>query len=201
MIEAVTFKLTRNGLIILLDDNLDFASIKRLLKKKLEESKDFFQGAILKTVIRGRELEKYELDELRQLIYLETGFDDVTEDVVTFDWSKNTIEGKTKFYRGTMRSGNLINFKGNVVVMGDVNPGAEIIATGNVLVTGSIKGMVHAGCKGNRNAIVSAQGIYPTQLRIADLITVSPNEKHEKISGFETAYIKDNEIYIVEEWF
>ena len=199
MIEAVTFKLTRNGLIILLDDNLDFSTIKRLLKKKLEESKDFFQGAILKTTIKGRDLETYELEELKQLINSHTGFEDISEDVVTFDWSKNTVEGKTKFYRGTMRSGNSINFKGNVVVMGDVNPGAEVVATGNILVTGMIKGTVHAGCKGNRNAIVSAQGIYPTQLRIADLITVSPSEKIEKIMNFETAYIKDNMICIVDE--
>ena len=83
--------------------------------------------------------------------------------------------------------------------MGDVNPGAEVVATGNILVTGMIKGTVHAGCKGNRNAIVSAQGIYPTQLRIADLITVSPSEKIEKIMNFETAYIKDNMICIVDE--
>ena len=62
---------------------------------------------------------------------------------------------------------------------------------------GVIKGTVHAGSKGNRNAIVSANGIYPTQLRIADLITVSPNEKvSERLSGFETAYIKENNIYI-----
>lgn len=199
MIEAVTFKLTRNGLIILLDDNLDFSTIKRLLKKKLEESKDFFQGAILKTTIKGRDLEAYELEELKQLINSETGFEDISEDVVTFDWSKNTVEGKTKFYRGTMRSGNKISFKGNVVVMGDINPGAEVIATGNILVTGMLKGTVHAGCKGNRNAIVSAQGIYPTQLRIADLITVSPENKYEKVMSFETAYIKDNMICIADE--
>ena len=109
MIEAVTFKLTKNGLVIVLDDNLDFLTIKRLLKKKLEESKEFFQGAILKTTIKGRELEKYELDELRKIISAETGFSEIEEDVVTFDWSKNTIEGKTKFYRGTMRGGNQIN--------------------------------------------------------------------------------------------
>lgn len=199
MIEAVTFKLTKNGLVIVLDDNLDFNTIKRLLKKKLEESKDFFQGAILKTTIQGRDLEDYELQELRQIISSETGFEDIDEEVVTFDWSKNTIEGKTKFYRGTMRSGNQINYKGNVVVMGDVNPGAEIIATGNIIVTGTLKGTVHAGCKGNRNAIVSAKGIYPTQLRIADLITVSPEDKPNEIQNFETACIRDNNIYIIEE--
>ena len=199
MIEAVTFKLTKNGLIIVLDDNLDFAMIKRLLKKKLEESKEFFQGVILKTTIKGRDLEKYELDELRTIISEETGFDDISEDVVTFDWNKNTVEGRTKFYRGTMRSGSQINFKGNVVIMGDVIPGAEVIATGNILITGILKGTVHAGCKGNRNAIVTAQGIYPTQLRIADIITVPPSSKVEKIKNFETAYIKDNNICISDE--
>ena len=197
MIEAVTFKLTKNGLRIILDDNLDFASIRRLLKKKLEESKDFFQGARLKTVLQGRDLEKHEFDELYKIINEETGFYEIEEEVTTFDWKQNIAEGKTKFYRGTMRSGNLIDYKGNVVVMGDVNPGAEIIATGNIVVMGMIKGTVHAGAKGNRNAIVSANGIYPTQLRIADLITVSPNEAgSEHTSGFETAYIKENNIYI-----
>lgn len=197
MIEAVTFKLTKSGLRIVLDDNLDFASIRRLLKKKLEESKDFFQGARLKTVIQGRDLEKHEFDELYKIINEETGFYEIEEEVTTFDWKQNIAEGKTKFYRGTMRSGNLIDYKGNVVVMGDVNPGAEIIATGNIVVMGIIKGTVHAGAKGNRNAIVTANGIYPTQLRIADLITVSPNEKgSEHVGGFETAYIKENNIYI-----
>ena len=199
MIEAVTFKLTKNGLVIVLDDNLDFLTIKRLLKKKLEESKEFFQGAMLKTTIKGRELEKYELEELRKLISSETGFSEIEEDIVTFDWSKNTIEGKTKFYRGTMRSGNQINYKGNVVVMGDVNPGAEVIATGNIIITGVLKGTAYAGSKGNRNAIVSAKGIHPTQLRIADLITVSPKDTLEKINNFEIAYIKDDNIYIDEQ--
>lgn len=196
MIEAITFKLTRNGLIIVLDDNLDFATIKRLLKKKLEESKEFFQGAILKTTIKGRDLEKYELEELRRIISSETGFEDIVEDIVTFDWSKNIVEGKTKFYRGTMRSGNQIDYKGNVVVVGDVNPGAEIIATGNIIITGTLKGTVHAGCKGNRNAIVTANGIHPTQLRIADLITISPCDDMKSLNIYETAYIRDNNIYI-----
>ena len=151
----------------------------------------------MKTVIQGRDLEKHEFDELYKIINEETGFYEIEEEVTTFDWKQNIAEGKTKFYRGTMRSGNLIDYKGNVVVMGDVNPGAEIIATGNIVVMGVIKGTVHAGAKGNRNAIVSANGIYPTQLRIADLITVSPNEAGTAhAEGFETAYIKENNIYI-----
>lgn len=199
MTEAVTFKMSKKGLSIILDGSMDFFTTKKLLKKKLDESEEFFKGTKLKTILKGKELNTQEFEEIKELIFEKTGFDDVTEDVVTFDWSKNTVEGKTKFYRGTMRSGNQINFKGNVVVMGDVNPGAEIIATGNILVMGILKGTVHAGCKGNNNAIVTAQGIYPTQLRIADIITVSPNEKIEKKQSFETAYVKDGMIYIGEE--
>lgn len=199
MTETVTFKMNKSGLGIILDDSPDFPAVKRSLMKKLTESEEFFQGAKMKVIIKGRELEKEEFEELKELIFEKTGFEDVSEDIVTFDWSKNTVEGNTKFFRGTMRCGNSIWFKGNVVVMGDVNPGAEIIATGNILITGVLKGVVHAGSKGNRNAIVSAQGIYPTQLRIADLITISPKEKAQKLSHFETAYIKDDNIYISEE--
>lgn len=199
MTEIVTFKMSKDGLSVILDESLDFLTIKKALKKKLGESQEFFKGAKLKTVIKGRELGTKEFEEIKQIIFEKTGFDDITEDIIKFDWSHNTVEGNTKFYRGTMRCGNSIQFKGNVVVMGDVNPGAEIIATGNILVTGILKGTVHAGAKGNRNAIVSAQGIYPTQLRIADLITVSPKEKAQKLNYFETAYIKENNIYISEE--
>ena len=97
-----------------------------------------------------------------------------------------------------MRCGTAIEFNGNVVVMGDINPGAEVIATGNIIVTGSIKGLVHAGSNGNNTAIVYGKGIYPTQLRIGNLITVTPGENKKKESGFEIAYIKDGNIYISE---
>jgi septum site-determining protein MinC len=93
-----------------------------------------------------------------------------------------------------MRSGASINFDGNVVVMGDINPGAEVIATGNIIVTGSIRGMVHAGSKGNDTAIITGMGINPTQIRIANLIAVSDKQKTNAV--YETAFVKDNAIYI-----
>ena len=93
-----------------------------------------------------------------------------------------------------MRSGASINFDGNVVVMGDINTGAEVIATGKIIVTGAIKGMVHAGAKGNDTAIITGMGIKPTQIRIANLIAVSDKQKTNAV--YETAFVKDNEIYI-----
>jgi septum site-determining protein MinC len=71
----------------------------------------------------------------------------------------------------TLRSGTRIEFPGHVVVLGDVNAGAEIVAEGNVIVWGRVRGMIHAGCKGDRKAVICALDLSATQLRIADEIS------------------------------
>lgn len=85
-------------------------------------------------------------------------------------------EDKTLFVTSTMRSGQNIVYDGSVVVFGDINPGAEITATGNILVYGYLRGIAHAGCNGNRDAIVFSTKLKPIQLRIADLIAISPDD-------------------------
>ena len=75
------------------------------------------------------------------------------------------------FINKTLRSGKHIEFPGHVVVMGDVNAGAEIIADGNVIVWGRVRGMIHAGAKGNRSATICALDLSATQLRIADEVS------------------------------
>ena len=77
------------------------------------------------------------------------------------------------FLHRTLRSGTRIEFAGHVVILGDVNPGAEILAEGNVMVWGRLRGMVHAGVKGNRKAVVCALDLSPMQLRIADEISAA----------------------------
>jgi len=77
-------------------------------------------------------------------------------------------EETSLFLNRTIRSGTRIEFAGHVVVLGDVNPGAEIIAEGNVIIWGRLRGMVHAGSKGNHHAMICALDLSPTQLRIAD---------------------------------
>ncbi|PWH16920.1 MAG: septum site-determining protein MinC [Anaerolineae bacterium] len=74
----------------------------------------------------------------------------------------------------TLRSGTRIEYDGHVVVFGDVNPGAEIIAGGSVIVWGRLRGFVHAGARGNRQAVVCALDLSPTQLRVADEIAIPP---------------------------
>lgn len=97
----------------------------------------------------------------------------------------------------TLRSGFSIQFPGHVVVIGDVNPGAEIIAGGNVVIWGRLRGMVHAGAEGEKEAVVCALDLSPTQLRIADQISIAP-KRHEK-SQPEMARLQNGRV-VAEPW-
>jgi len=105
--------------------------------------------------------------------------------------------GNAFFHKGTLRSGQDINYNGSVVVVGDVNPGGEIFAEGNIIVIGAVKGMVHAGCGGDKSCFVFALNLSPTQLRIADMIAYIPPELLKKNKdGASYAFIEDGQIFI-----
>jgi septum site-determining protein MinC len=106
-------------------------------------------------------------------------------------------DDKALWIQHTLRSGSRIEFAGNVIVFGDVNPGAEIIAGGSILVWGRLRGLVHAGAQGNPDAVVSALEFSPTQLRIAGEIAVSP--KKESKGKVEIARLKEGHL-IAEPW-
>ena len=107
-------------------------------------------------------------------------------------------EGETKFITSTIRSGQLLEFDGNIVILGDVNPGGEILAKGNIIVLGTLRGIAYAGSDGNDEAIVAAFKLNPTQLRIADLITRRPDDDDgdNKIIEPEIARVYDQAIII-----
>jgi len=88
---------------------------------------------------------------------------------------ETTLQGdEAVFLKRTLRSGHQVKYPGHIVVLGDVNPGAELIAGGNIIVWGRLRGVVHAGAGGDAEAVVCALDLSPTQLRIADKISVSP---------------------------
>lgn len=97
----------------------------------------------------------------------------------------------------TLRSGAQVHSAGHVTIIGDVNPGAEIMAGGNVVVWGRLRGMVHAGANGDESAIVCAMDLAPTQLRIATHIAIPPAERSE--TGPEIAFIRDGQV-VAENW-
>jgi len=79
--------------------------------------------------------------------------------------------------RRTLRSGHSLQYPGHIVIIGDVNPGAEIVAAGDVIVWGQLRGMVHAGAEGDEQAVVCALDLSPTQLRIGSQIAVTPKRR------------------------
>ena len=114
-------------------------------------------------------------------------------------WSQNLTNKPTILYENSLRSGQRIDFDGNVVVLGDVNAGAEIVAGGHILVMGTLRGLAHAGSGGDEDATVTALTFAPTQVRIASHITRPPEEParaaHKKP---EIARVKEEGVVIEE---
>lgn len=214
---GISFKGTANGLFIVMNEEDDFDTILNHIEKKIETAGKFFMGASISVKYRGKKLTQEEEVRVVRLLEeksgaeiksLELDTEESMQEQAPSPQTQNKLkmrnyffsgihEGNTKFYRGTVRSGQLIDFNGNLVIIGDVNPGGELIAAGNVVVLGTLRGIVHAGANGNREAIISAFNLQPTQLRIADVITRSPDESEAKNSTApEIAYIKDDAVYI-----
>lgn len=106
---------------------------------------------------------------------------------------------RTLYFRGTVRSGQSLEFPGNVVILGDVNPGAYVVASGDIIVMGRLHGVVHAGAEGEDQALVVAAGFFPSQLRIAQYIGRPPDEYPQAANHrvpAEKASIKDGTIVI-----
>lgn len=204
--EYVVMKGTKDGVKFILDKSAPVNAIIDAIIAKFESARDFFSTQSCTVRIENRKIsdgEKLRLERRISEILPEC------EITVVYGEDKNTQakvfsdtkEGYTKFYEGTVRSGRLLQSEGNLVVLGDINPGAEVIAAGNIVIMGAVRGIVHAGCTGNRNAFIVALNLSPTQIRIADIIT-RPPDGDEKRKDFlpEKAYIKDETIYI-EEYF
>lgn len=104
-------------------------------------------------------------------------------------------DDKCVFIKSMLRNGQRLNSEGNVIVMGDVNPGAQIVAGGNIVVLGTLRGVAHAGAWGDQSAIVFALNLQPTQLRIANIIAVAPADV--EVTGYpEVAQAKNGKIVI-----
>lgn len=109
--------------------------------------------------------------------------------------NSNTNVGNAIYLKQTIRSGQTVRFDGNVVIYGDTNPGSEIIASGDIIVIGSLRGIAHAGAKGDESSQIIATNLKPTQLRIASYIGMS--DDNQKTSDQpEYACVTDGKIYI-----
>ena len=112
-----------------------------------------------------------------------------------YENEKNIAFSKTNFHQGTVRSGEYIESPGDLLILGDVNPGAKVSAEGNIIIWGRLLGIAHAGSKGNSKATISALQLRPLQIRIAKKIARGPKEKPQ-IGLAEQAKIYSEEIII-----
>lgn len=108
-----------------------------------------------------------------------------------------SADGQIRYHKGTLRSGQSISSVGTIVVVGDVNAGAELVAAGDIVVWGTLRGVAHAGAQGDEHACVYALRLEPMQLRISRCIAIAgPHEKRAKRTTPEVARVRDGKISI-----
>ncbi|MDD4237129.1 MAG: septum site-determining protein MinC [Desulfotomaculaceae bacterium] len=179
--QMVSFKGTRNGLIIVLDQSREFEDIKNTLRSKMESARGFFSGAKFSIADAHQEIPTSQKDELEDICRQYGMVPNPDGSVVMH--SKATLEPARTYQnaisspvgdgeaalmvRRSLRSGQRIVYPGHVVVLGDIHPGAEVVAGGNVLVLGHCRGVIHAGIDGNNSAKVVAMRLSPMVLSIA----------------------------------
>jgi septum site-determining protein MinC len=198
---TVQIKGIREGLLVILGEG-SWDEVHQALLQQLDQQADFLRGARLALDVGNHILKAVDLGQLRdqlsdrglalwavlsnsptteqtaQTLGLATRISKPAPDRV-IQPVKTTVDGGegAVLVRRTLRSGFSIKHPGNVIIIGDVNPGAEIVAGGDVIVWGHLRGMVHAGAEGDDQAIVCALDLAPTQLRIAGHIAITPKRR------------------------
>lgn len=222
MADAISIKGLREGLLVTLSDAGTWGTSSEALLARIEQSADFFKGARLALALGPRALSVADLSSLRTALSERNVslWTVLSESPATMNAAQalgvnialpSTLpqtqpdpevdpeearESAVLAHR-TLRSGRCVRHDGHVVVIGDVNPGAEVVAGGDIVVWGRLRGVAHAGADGDEKAVVCALDLSPTQLRIAGHIATSPARKGEPRP--EMARLRDGHI-IAERW-
>lgn len=223
--QTVAIKGIKDGLLVSLSTSEEWQSITSDLAARIDQQSAFFAGARITVDVGERPVPKHELGSLKALlerrglslwavlsasattIDAAQALDIKTSTPVLIPGREDSEESEFNpeedgtvgvMIKRTLRSGRTVNSAGHVVVLGDVNPGAEIIAAGDIIVWGRLRGIVHAGAEGDEEAVVCALDMNPMQLRIAKYITTSPADKRRQPKP-ELASVRKGQI-VVEPW-
>ncbi|HLB50360.1 MAG TPA: septum site-determining protein MinC, partial [Anaerolineales bacterium] len=212
----------KEGLLVTVGDG-DWSEASHTLLEKLLEKQDFFRGARLVLQLGGRSLGAADLGKLRDdLGDLQINLWTVLSESALTENAAKALGLEVSLPRPqsalppdlppispsedgsqailvdhTLRSGKSVRFPGHVIVLGDVNAGAEVVAGGNIIVWGRVRGTVQAGSEGDVTALICALDLAPTQLRIANAIATSPKRRGKPEP--EIAKMKDGQI-VAERW-
>ena len=190
---------------VILNINVEASSTKIVqeLQEKLPKLKEFYQSSDVPIRITGKPFGENEKKVLKKMIGSEIDvnvkFDD-TSDLLGLHAIKKTFEvetdiSETKYVYHSVRSGNKEEYVGSIVICGDVNFGAEVVAGGNIVVLGTLRGMVHSGANGNTKATISANMVESTQIRIANVVK-EIIKKEDKCQVFG---IRNNKIEVLKD--
>lgn len=201
--DRIQIKGTKEGInaTIHLDRFDSFQEMLSIFLSKMALGKGFYKDSSLKIITNLKSLKEDDIVQLKELLFEKIQIKECTfEEIKSLEekekkFFSGVYEGKTKFIKKTIRSGQLVNYYGNIVIIGDINNGAEVYAGGNIIVLGTIKGQVHAGVGGNKKAVISAFSLQPEILQISDIITIAPDDGL-KPSYPELAKIKDDIIVV-----
>ena len=181
MKQPVVIKANNFGLLIILDPNLEFEALLKAVGEKFKESAKFFNDADMAIAFEGRKLTLEEEEKIIDTITSNSSINiicTIDNDPVKEDRFRQKLENAAvsndmspaKIHRGYFRSGQMMEFDTGVVIIGDINPGAKVLARGSIVILGALKGEAEAGVGGNDDAFIIALDMNPIQLRIGSKI-------------------------------
>ncbi len=202
--QYVTIKGTKDGLTLHLDDSCSFEELISDLEIKLslnQKRNDDVPIVPVKVRIGNRYLSQNQEEQIRAIIRNKKHLvvDIIDSNVITKQEAEEMkkrleIVSVTK----VVRSGQVLKVDGDLLLVGDVNPGATVMAGGNIFIMGSLRGVAHAGFYGRRDAIIAASVMKPTQLRIGDILNRAPDNSQSDTNIMECAYVDENETIVVD---
>lgn len=210
MNNSVIIKGNKYGIVVVLDEKTEFEMLKNELADKFQSAAKFFDKANMAISFEGRKLAASEERELLNVISQNSDLNIVCvidTDEMREKYFKKVVEEKLEelsshtgqFYKGTLRSGQMLESESSIIILGDVNPGAKVIAKGNVIILGALKGNIYAGAGGNEDAFVVALEMAPIQIRIGEIIARSADEGGQRKAMSNEAmiaYVDEGHIYI-----
>lgn len=202
MKNCVSINLRKDQIVIKLVEEAEEAEIMEALKKKLTELKKLYKNEKTPILVTGKVLKNKEIDKIQKLIKSKIDVDvdfDVPKGLglhsIKKTFAKEIAISETKFHRGSLRCGQKIESEGSLVIVGDVNSGAEVVACDNIIVLGALRGLAHAGAKGNKQAIIAAGLVDTVQIRIANVVKEIDREE-EPMHKQSCVSIVDDKIII-----
>ena len=201
MAQVVEIRLRKDELIITLNEKCEYKEIQKALKKKIPELKKLYKEDKTPIFVTGKVLKNKEIEEIKNIIKSEINVE------IEFDspkvlglygikkaYNQDIGASTTIYHKGSIRSGQKIENEGSIVIIGDLNSGAEVIAGENIIILGRLMGLAHAGAKGNKKAIIAAEKIETPQLRISNIVKSIRREDDEYSVKYTFASVKGDKI-------